>query len=358
MRQEVQGPLSKWQYSPLPFNRSLLRFGVHHRPDPDVVDFRTFHNSDPPRLLKLWHTSNLGPSAAEGFPCNILELAVYSRPYFDRKGLILATDAGEVVAMVHAGFSATADESQLDFSRGVISSLVVLPQYRRKGIGQELIDRAGNYLHSRGAREITAGAGPDGNGFYHAVYGGVEPSGFSSESAAWDKFFTSCGYGPGPATTVLHRDLDSGRDPVDARLVRNRRRLNMLITDRTSNHSWWWYARYSHQDTLQIELIDRNSSETVATGRIVGLDVYISKWGVRAVGIRDIVVRENQRRKGYAFSLIVETCRQLRKQSIRLVEAHVEDGNDAALGLVIAARFKPVLQLKTFRRQLNAATAG
>ena len=323
-----------------------------------MVDFRTFQNTDPPQILKLWHTSNLGPSAAEGFPCDILELTVYSRPYFDRNGLILATDANSVVGMVHAGFSATKDESQLDRSRGVISSLVVLPEYRRKSIGQQLVKKAESYLRSRGANEITAGAGPNGNGFYHAIYGGLEPSGFSSESAAWDEFFSSCGYEPGPVTSVLHRDLDNGRDPIDARLIRNRRRLKMLITDRISDHSWWWYARHSHQDTLQIELIDRSSNKTVATGQIVGLDIYIPKWGVRAVGIRDVTVSENERGQGYAFSLVLETCRQLREQSIRLVEVQIEEGNDAALRLATAARFEPVANLKTFHRQWGAAPLG
>lgn len=322
-----------------------------------MVEFRTFKNSDPPRLLRLWHASSLGPSAAEGFPCDVLELTVYSRPYFDRKGLILATDGDAVVGMIHAGFSANDDETDLDYSRGVISSIIVLPEYRRKSIGQQLIRQAEAYLEDRGAQQITAGAGPNGNGFYHAIYGGVEPSGFSTESAPWDQFFTSCGYERGSVTTVLHRDLDIGRDPIDSRLIRNRRRLNMLITDRVSDHSWWWYARHSHQDTLQIELVDRNTGETVATGRIVGLDIYIPKWGVRAVGIRDVVVTENERRQGYAFSLVVETCRQLREQSIKLVEVQIAEGNDAALELVKAARFESVAELITFRRTLNAATS-
>lgn len=304
-------------------------------------------------MLRLWHQSNLGPSAAEGFPCDILELTVYSRPYFDRKGLILATDGETIAGMVHAGFSANADETALDHRRGVICSLVIHPDYRRQKIGQELVRRAEQYLQERGATSVIAGAGPNGNGFYHAIYGGVEPSGFAVANAPWSEFFGSCGYDQAATTTVLHRDLDTGRDPIDARLIRNRRRLNMLITDRVSSHSWWWYARHSHQDTLQIELVDRSSSETVATGRIVGLDIYIPKWGVRAVGIRDVVVTENERRQGYALSLVVETCRQLREQSIRLVEVQIAEGNDAALELVTAARFEKVAELTTFRRSLQ-----
>ncbi len=321
-----------------------------------MVTYRTFHNADPPHLLRLWHVSDLGPSAAEGFPCEVLELAVFSRPYFDRRGLIIAEADGAIVGMAHAGFSATDDETALDRSRGTLSAIMVRPEYRRQGIGRELLRRAEQYLVARGARVVTAGAGPNGNGFYHAIYGGVEPSGFASGAAAWDDFFTSADYRPGIRTTILHRDLDIGRDPIDARLIRNRRRLNMLITDRVSDHSWWWHARHSHQDTLQIELADRGTGKTVATGRIVGLDMYIPRWGVRAVGIRDVVVSENERRQGYAFSLIVETCRKLREQSIRLVEVQIQEDNTAARELVTAAKFEPVAELRTWQRSLNSDT--
>jgi len=318
-----------------------------------VVEFRTFHNSDPPRLLKLWHTASLGPSAAEGFPCDLLELFVYARPYFDRRGLILATDRVEVVGMVHAGFSATADESRLDFKRGVISAVIVRPEYRRRGIGRVLVRQAEEFLKGHGARQVMAGAGNNGNGFYHALYGGVEPSGFAESGEHPSEFFAACGYEPGGVTRILHRDLHKGRDPVNARLIRNRRRLQMVITDRIPNQTWWWHARFGHQETLQFQLTDRSSGESVASGQILGLDVYIPKWGVRAVGMRDLFVPQHARRQGYAFSLVLEVCRELREQSIRLVETQVAADNTAALDLFASVRFEEVGTLLTFRRMLD-----
>ena len=91
----------------------------------------------------------------------------------------------------------------------------------------------------------------------------------------------------------------------------------------------------------------------MANGRIVGLDMYIPKWGVRAVGLRDVVVTENERRQGYAFSLVVEICRQLREQSIRLVEVQIPQENTAALELVDAARFQRVAELQTFQKSFS-----
>ena len=252
--------------------------------------------------------------------------------------------------MIHAGFSADNSETGLDYSQGTISAVVVKPEHRRHGIARQLVQKAEEYLEQRGAQEIVAGAGLNRNGFYHAIYGGLEPAGFAESAAAWTPFFASCGYEPAEVTHILHRDLSKGRDPVNARLIRNRRRLQMVITDRIPTRSWWWYARFGHQDTLQFQLNERGSGDTVATGHILGLDIYIPKWGVRAVGIRDIFVPEEGRRQGYAFSLVMEMCRQLRGQSIRVVEAQVDSENAAAMDLFTAARFEIVENLVTFRR--------
>ena len=318
-----------------------------------MVEFRTFQNSDPPRLLKLWHTSRLGPSAAEGFPCDVLELFVYARPYFDRQGLILATDKGEIVGMIHAGFSPVADESRLDFERGVISAIIVGPKHRRRGFGRELVHRAEEYLKQCGAQHVTAGAGVNGNGFYHALYGGVEPAGFAASFGGWDEFFATCGYEPYGVTFILRKDLHEGRDPVSARLLRIRRQLQLVISDRIPDQTWWWYARFGDQETLQFQLNDRSSGKLVARGQILGLDVYIPKWGVRAVGIRDVFVPENVRRQGFALFLVQEACRYLRQDSVRFVQTQVAADDGVALALFRSAKFEEVERLLTFRRTLG-----
>ena len=321
--------------------------------DPQVLQYRTFHNADPPKILKLWHASNLGPSAAEGFPCDILELFVFSQPFFDRRGCIIAADGDRIVGFVHAGFSANEEGTALDRSHGVIAALVVHPDFRRQGVASELVRCAERYLIECGVKQITAGGGADGSGFYVGIYGGLEPSGFASTSAPWNEFFQSLGYQPQTPNVVLHRDLTIGRDPVSSRLMRHRRRLNLVITDRMLGRSWWWYTRFGHLDAILFELRDRVSDETVASAQIIGLDVYVPKWGVRAVGIRDVLVPEEHRRQGYATSLIVEVCKRLRQQSIQLIETQVNSENQAALSLFESVMFEPVQELIAFRKTIG-----
>ena len=315
-----------------------------------VLSYRTFHNSDPPKILRLWHTSNLGPCAAEGFPCDILELFVFSQPFFDRTGFFVAEDDGRLVGFVHAGFRPDDQGHQLDRRQGIISAMVVHPEYRRRGIGRQLMQLAEQYLVAQGSQLVIAGAGLDGNGFYNGIYGGLSASGFSCTSAPWTEFLTSLNYQTDSVTRVLHRDLTRGRDPVSARLIRHRRRLNLVITDRLGDLPWWWQVRFGHLDALRFELQERHDQSVVASGQIIGLDVYVPKWGVRSVGIRDVFVANANRRHGYGLSLILEICRRLREQAIQVIEAQVDSSNTAAMELFSAAAFEPVQELVSFRK--------
>lgn len=316
------------------------------------MQYRPYHNSDPPRLHLLWHACQLGRNAAEGFPCDVFELFAISPPYFDRNGLIVAVDGSRVVGFVHASFAVNASETALDQTQGVIAAIMVHPDYRHQGIGSELVRLAEQYLRGQGAVTVEAGAGLNRNGFYCGIYGGLEASGFCSQAADWKDFFARLGYAPGAETYVFRRDLLKSRDPVNARLLRTRRNLNLVITDRPTGESWWWFVRFAHLDSLRFELRSREDDELVASGQIIGMDLFIPKWGVRSVGIRGIYVPEARRRFGYAQALVLEICKRLREESVQLVEAQVASDNAAAVELFTAAKFELHARLLTFRKTL------
>ncbi len=317
--------------------------------------YRRFHNSDPPQLHRLWHVSALGPNAAEGFSCDVFELFACSQPYWDPAGLIVAQDeeSGKIAGFIHAGFAPNADQSNLNFAKGTICGLIVHPDFRRRKIGTNLVRRAEEYLKSRGARTVVAGGGLEQNAFYCGIYGGLDPSGFCARVAAWPEFFQSLGYSTPSESLILRRDLLRSKDPVNAKLLRHRRHLNLVITDRPSRESWWWFVRYGHLDSLRFELHEKTTQDVVASGQIIGMDLFIPKWGVRSIGIREIFVPESQRRHGYAQALLLEICRRLKGESVELVEAHVLPDDQPVLDLFKSARFDISEHLLTFARSLE-----
>lgn len=317
-----------------------------------MVQYRTFLNSDPPGILKLWHASQLGPGAAEGFPCGVFDMLVFSQPYFDSAGFFLAVEDDQVIGFCHAGFAANEQRTKIDNTRGTIAAVVVHPDHRRQGIGTELLQLAEQYLTAAGANHIVAGAGLGNNGFYNGIYGGLTASGFVADSFPWAEFWEPKGYSLASTTQVLHRDLNIGRDPISARLMRHRRSMNLVVTDRIKNMSWWWHTRFCYMDTIRFELQQRTDESVSASAHITGLDIYIPKWGIRSVGLHNVLVAEGERRQGYGLSLVIEICKRLREQSISVIEVQVDENDEDALKLFEAAKFEEVQQLISFRKDL------
>ena len=105
-------------------------------------------------------------------------------------------------------------------------------------------------------------------------------------------------------------------------------------------------------DTIRFELLQRSDSAVVASAHITGLDIYIPKWGIRAVGLHNVLVAEGERRQGYGLSLVIEICKRLREQSISVIEVQVDEHDEEALGLFETAKFEEVQKLVSFRKEL------
>ncbi|MFM7075861.1 MAG: GNAT family N-acetyltransferase, partial [Planctomycetaceae bacterium] len=61
-----------------------------------MIVVRSFRNEDPPRLAEVWRTADLGPAAMQPVTTAMLEAAVFSKPYFDPRGLLVALDGERV----------------------------------------------------------------------------------------------------------------------------------------------------------------------------------------------------------------------------------------------------------------------
>jgi ribosomal protein S18 acetylase RimI-like enzyme len=118
------------------------------------VDIRPFRAGDTPAVVQLWNIC----LPRDGITLPIFQEKVLLDPNYDPEGCLLATDMGRLVGYVDARVRTTPHpwgfERLLEADRetGWIIALFVRPEYRRKGLGTELLEAGLEFLRAKGRR--------------------------------------------------------------------------------------------------------------------------------------------------------------------------------------------------------------
>src|SRR5262249_51183336 len=139
---------------------------------------------------------------------SVLERHVFSRPFFDPSGLIIADENGKPVGFAHAGFGPNQRETMLARGQGTTCLIVVRPSHQRRGIGSELLLRSEAYLKERGAQTLFAGLGRPLTPFYFGLFGGSNMPGMLLSEKAAAPFMEVHRYRPWETTLIFQRLLD------------------------------------------------------------------------------------------------------------------------------------------------------
>src|SRR5688572_8521546 len=108
---------------------------------------------DTPAIVELWNVS-FGPD----FPLTekLFRQTVDHDPYYETEGVWLARDGKRIVGYVLSKSMKYAGPEVGRFQgRGGIGVLCVHPDYHRRGIGTELLNRAENFLTQNGSPVTT-----------------------------------------------------------------------------------------------------------------------------------------------------------------------------------------------------------
>ncbi len=178
--------------------------------------------------------------------------------------------------------------------------------------------------------------------FYYGLYGGSELSGVLESDAQSQEVFRAADYRSARRSLVLHRDLAGFRPLVDRQQIQIRRttRLETMVDPPT--RTWWEAVMFEPFDRTRWSLVEREGGPSLASVYVWNLETMAGTWGVHAVGIVDLEVHSDRRRRGLATNLLGEAFRQLQAQGVSLAEVHVPEENEPALAVFRSLGFERV----------------
>jgi ribosomal protein S18 acetylase RimI-like enzyme len=316
-----------------------------------VLHYRRFRNTDPPALVEVWNQAFTGRGALRLRSATPLERFTFAKLHFDPAGLIVAEDDGVVVGFVHAGFGASEDQSALSPAAGVTCALGVRPEYRRKGIGAELLRRSEAYLRERGAQTLHAGPLQPLNPFYHGVYGGSDLPGFLTSEAEAAPFLLRQGYRPRRTVLVFQRRLNQTLKLADGRFPALRQRYELRVGNRKRLGSWWKECVLGTLEPLDFALEEKLTGALVARAFVWEMEGFSWRWNQTAAGILDLEVRDDLRRRGLGKFLVSQILRYLQEQFFELAEIQALETDEPALRLVRGLGFEEVDQGHSYQKE-------
>jgi ribosomal protein S18 acetylase RimI-like enzyme len=307
-----------------------------------VIQYRHFRNDDPPGLAAVWNEALSGRGEVRLRHSSPLENYVFSKPYFDPAGLIVAVDDKVQIGFAHAGFGPNEARTALSKSNGVTCAIAVRPSYCRRGIGSELLERCESYLITSGAKTLYAGPMPPFHPFYFGLYGGSDLPGFLMSDQGAEPFLQKRGYQVHGTTLVFHRSLGEPVNVPDGRFPALRRRFELRMAPKSGAGNWWQESVRGPVEMVEFLLVDKTSSDVVARAPVWEMDGFSWRWNQPTVGILSVAVREDLRRQGLAKFLFAQLLRYLQEQFFALVEVQVNEANQAALHFCQGLGFQQV----------------
>jgi ribosomal protein S18 acetylase RimI-like enzyme len=322
-----------------------------------VISFRHFRNNDPPAIVQVWNEAFVNRGANKLRAATLLELCVFSKPYFDPGGLILAEDDGKAVGFVHAGFGPTGAENALKLDTGIICMIAVRPAYRRQKIAAQLLKHAEQYLQEIGAKEIIAGGMRPNNPFYFGIYGGSDSPGFLASDPDAGPFFESQGYKPSATCLLLQRNLESYQPAIDSRFVALRRRYDTQLVAQPEIGSWWQSCVLGSFEPVEFRLMDKLSG--IPAARSLVWEMSSSRQpSPLAAGIIDLQVRNDVRRQGLGKLLVNQLLRYIQENAFKLAEVQIPDSNEPALSLFRGLGFEQVDIGRSYKRSIGESSTA
>ncbi len=281
----------------------------------------------------------------------ILDAALFSKLYFDPRGLIVATRDNRPIGFVHAGWGPDETQTSLDRTLGTTYMLRVLPEYWASDLPLELLARSEAYLREAGTKVLYAGPIRPFDGYYYGLYGGSEMPGVLHSDETWQHLLRDNSYEEIDQVVVMHCDMGVFRMPISRKVQQSHRRTQLLVTPGPKPQTWWEACTLGSLETTLFELFETPTTPPIGSALFWDIEPLASSWGVHAAGLLHVEIGSRFRRAGHATRLLGETLAALRDQGIGVVEAQTMHQNEPALTLFHSLGFVDVDYGSVFRKR-------
>jgi GNAT superfamily N-acetyltransferase len=319
-----------------------------------MIRYRPFLNSDPPAIAEIWRSQPVSNALIQTMTPAVLDDLVYSRPFFDRHGLILAVQDDKPIGFVHAGFGPNAELTDLDHANGTTALLLVAPRDDRETISRELLARSEQYLRERGATTLFGGATSALAPFYLGLYGGSKMSGVLASDTASSELFRAADYEETTHARIFRLDLKGFRPPVDRELMQVRRQYQVVKQTDSLPRSWWEACEFASIERLEFVLLPKAKGPPVAAAKLWDIEPMASSWGVHAAGFVEMMVYATTNECAVATHFVSEICRQLQGFGITLVEFQLQPNETLGIEVCQKLKFEEIDRGLLFRKPVTS----
>lgn len=316
-----------------------------------MTHFRPFRNADTPALTALWNRGTPGRAVAAPLRVDEFEARVVGGPLFEAAGLIVAERDGTPVGFAHAGFGPEdgARPLRLSYELGTVGMLVAEPGSDDPAVESGLLAEAERYLRARGATVVYAGGRLPLNPFYWGLYGGSEWAGVLGSHEAFHRAVRVAGFQAVGSTVLL--EVDPARPPEtrDPRAVLLRRQARFEVDEDAFPSGWWEALALGDFRPTTYRLVAKTGGAVIARAGSWDMAWFGRRDGRARLGLYDVGVHADHRRKGFGRHLVAEILRLASAQATAVVSVQTASTNVAALALYKAVGFEPVETATLYR---------
>ena len=315
-----------------------------------MIQFRSFRNTDPPVVAAIWEAQGVQPGLCQPICVDLLEQLVLAKPYFHYPGLILAWEDGRPVGFAHAGFGPNEEQSALQTDYGVICVLMVRPDCSQSAVAEGLLQHCERYLTEQGAKVLYGGGVWPLCPFYLGLYGGSKLPGVLLSDALAQQLYPAHGYREVDRTLSFRCAVATFRPPIQRELIQWRRTLEVKTLMDPRPRSWWEACLLANYTQMLFQAAPKQGGPPLAWAMLRDMAPEGAS-SMRAVGLLELEVAPDYRRKGLATFLLSEIFRYLQQLGVETLETQTMARNSPAINLYKKIGFIETNQGIVFRKE-------